>query len=118
MQYWLKESRLIIDMSGDDRSKSETTDNLGSGSKAARIRTSFIKHTQDELKHEIHELNELAAELADEYEVTAGLKGSIGDRSNHSNFSHQNSVKILIEFRKIHQTFQKISEIWEILNIF
>ena len=33
----------------------------------------------------------------------AGLKGSIGDRSNHSNFSHQNSVKILSEFRRIHQ---------------
>ena len=32
-----------------------------------------------------------------------GLKGSIGDRSNHSNFSRQNSDKILSEFRKIHQ---------------
>ena len=45
-----------------------------------------------------------------------GLKDSIGDRSNHSNFSHQNSVKILIrirskflsEFRKILTVLQKI----------
>ena len=28
-----------------------------------------------------------------------GLKGSIGEGSNHSNFSHQSSVKILSKFR-------------------
>ena len=36
-----------------------------------------------------------------------GLKGSIGDRANHSNFSHQHSVKILSECRKIHQKFSE-----------
>ena len=29
-----------------------------------------------------------------------GLKGSIGDRSYHSNFSHQNSVKILVRIQE------------------
>ena len=43
--------------------------------------------------------------VADEYRP--GLKGSIGDRSHHSKFSHQNSVKILSEFRKIHQKFSE-----------
>ena len=43
-----------------------------------------------------------------------GLKGSIGDRSNHSNFSHQNSVKILSEFRKIHQQFSE--NFWNLRN--
>ena len=43
-----------------------------------------------------------------------GLKGSIGDRSNHSNFSHQNSVKILSEFRKIHQKFSE--NFWNLRN--
>ena len=30
----------------------------------------------------------------------AGLKGSIGEGSNHSNFSKQSSVKILLEYRR------------------
>ena len=29
-----------------------------------------------------------------------GLKGSIGDRPNHSNFSHQNSVEILVRIQE------------------
>jgi hypothetical protein len=39
----------------------------------------------------------LADGLQGARECVAGLKGSIGDRSNHSNFSHQNSVNILSE---------------------
>ena len=39
----------------------------------------------------------------------APLKGSVGEGSNHSNFSHQNSVRILSEFRKIHQKFSEIN---------
>ena len=42
------------------------------------------------------------------------LKGSIGEGSNHSNFSHQNSVKILSEFRKIHQKFSE--NFWNLRN--
>ena len=44
-------------------------------------------------------------------QFATGLKGSIGDRSNHSNFSHQNSVKILSEFRKISQNSSEIQKI-------
>ena len=35
---------------------------------------------------------------ADACRLTAWLKGSIGEGSNHSNFSHQSSVKILSKF--------------------
>ena len=31
----------------------------------------------------------------------AGLKGSIGEEPNHSNFSHQSSVKILAKFNPV-----------------
>ena len=33
-----------------------------------------------------------------------GLKDSVGERSNHSNFRHQNSVKIRPGFRKFCKT--------------
>ena len=44
------------------------------------------------------EQQRLQAEMS--AELGAGLKGSIGDRSNHSNFSHQNSVKILVRIQE------------------
>ena len=47
---------------------------------------------EEELRH----LRALpAAGLADDEERGPKLKGSIGEGSNHSNFSHQSSVKIL-----------------------
>ena len=35
----------------------------------------------------------------EDFQLEAELKGSIGEGPNHSNFSHQSSVKVLSKFR-------------------
>ena len=45
--------------------------------------------------------------LTDAGEPHPKLKGSIGEGSNHSNFSHQSSVNIVSEFRKFAKIHQK-----------
>ena len=40
----------------------------------------------------------------------AKLKGSIGEGSNHSNFSHESSVRILSKFNAFCQKIQKIQD--------
>ena len=41
-------------------------------------------------------------------EFNQGLKKSVAERSHHSNFSDQSSVKILLEFRKTSQNSSEI----------
>ena len=56
---------------------------------------------ENSIQYSLHSLGTVLgvkAECDPAAECAAKLKGSIGEGSNHSNFSHQSSVKILSKF--------------------